>query len=71
MQEHDDKRLTEVFTSSMMENASILSASALLSLGGVATSPGVPPNHQQIWVNAALQVGACGWPVWGGRARGQ
>lgn len=56
LREHDDKRLTEVFTSSMMENASILSASALLSFGGVATSPGVPPNHQQIWINAALQI---------------
>lgn len=59
-QEHDDKRMAEVFTSLLMETASIFSASAILSLGGVATAPGVPPDHRAIWVNAVVQVGQGG-----------
>ena len=68
-QEHDDKRLAEVFTTSMMENASILAASAILSFGGVAMTAATPPNHALIWMNAGLQVWcACGLQC-GGRGR--
>ena len=43
----------------MMENASILAASAILSFGGVAMTAATPPNHALIWMNAGLQVCAC------------
>ncbi|PRW32967.1 hypothetical protein C2E21_8152 [Chlorella sorokiniana] len=54
--EHDDKRMVEVFTDLLMEVSSIFAASAILSLGGVATSPGVPPDHKAIWFNALAQL---------------
>lgn len=61
-QEHDDKRTAEVFASLALESVSIFAASAIFSLGGVAATPGVPPDHTSIWVNAVLQVGApAGW----------
>lgn len=60
-QEHDDKRTAEVFASLALEAVSIFAASAIFSLGGVAVSPGVPPDHASIWVNAVVQVGGgCG-----------
>jgi len=40
----------------MLENTSILCASAVLSAGAVAMSPGQRPDHKTIWVNAAVQV---------------
>lgn len=49
--------MAEVFIQLLMESVSILAASAMLSLGGVAMAPGVPPNHRGIWSNAAIQVG--------------
>lgn len=55
-QEHDDRRTVELFSCLTMESASILSASAILSLGGVATAPGVGPNHKAIWINAVIQA---------------
>ena len=68
MQEHEQLRLAELFASSVGQNMGIIAASALLSFGGVASSPGVPPNHKQIWYNAGIQVGGCG--VGGGRVLG-
>lgn len=44
-----------------LQVSSIFAASAILSLGGVATSPGVPPNHKAIWFNALAQVGGQDW----------
>ena len=52
----DEMELVNQLASSMCEAGSILAASALLSFGGVATSPGVPPNHQLIWFNAFVQL---------------
>ena len=53
----------------MMENASILAASAILSFGGVAMTAATPPNHALIWMKAGLQVWcACGLQC-GGRGR--
>ena len=56
-QEHEELRLAELFAASVGQNMGIIAASALLSFGGVASSPGVPPNHKQIWYNAGIQVG--------------
>ncbi len=52
----DEMELVYQLASNMMEGASILAASALLSFGGVATSPGVPPDNKLIWFNAAIQL---------------
>ena len=52
----DELELVTNLTDSMMEAASILAASALLTFGGVATSPGVPPDNKLIWFNAAAQL---------------
>lgn len=52
----DEMALVNQLTANMMEAASIVSASALLSFGRVATSPGVPPNNVLIWSNAAAQM---------------
>lgn len=52
----DEMELVDQLTGSMMEAASILSASALLTFGKVTTSPGVPPNNGLIWGNAAVQM---------------
>jgi hypothetical protein len=40
----------------MTEAASILAASALLSLGGITPVPGLSPDHLTIWYNAAVQM---------------
>lgn len=52
----DEIELVNQLAGSMCEAASIVAASALLSFGGVATSPGVPPDNQLIWFNAAVQL---------------
>lgn len=52
----DEMELVSQLATSMMEGASILAASALLSFGGVATSPGVPPDNSLIWFNAVIQL---------------
>lgn len=52
----DEMALVDQLATSMMEGASILAASALLSFGGVATATGVPPDHSLIWFNAAMQL---------------
>lgn len=52
----DEMELVNQLAGSMMEASSIVAASALLSLGGVATSPGVPPDQTLIWFNAAIQL---------------
>jgi hypothetical protein len=48
--------MADIWMALMMDLSSIFAASALLSLGGVATDPGVPPMHTTIWVGAVLQV---------------
>ena len=52
----DEMELVQQLATSMMEGASILAASALLSFGGVATASGVPPDQSLIWFNAAMQL---------------
>jgi hypothetical protein len=52
----DEMELVNQLANNMMEGASILAASALLSFGGVSTSPGVPPDNKLIWFNAAIQM---------------
>lgn len=52
----DEMELVNQLATNMMEGASILAASALLSFGGVATSPGIPPDNSLIWYNAAIQL---------------
>ena len=52
----DEMELVSQLSGSMMEAASILAASALLSFGNVATSPGVPPANKLIWFNAIMQL---------------
>jgi hypothetical protein len=52
----DEMELVNQLAGSMMEASSIVASAALLSFGGVATSPGVPPDQSLIWYNAAMQL---------------
>ncbi|PSC73068.1 sodium:proline symporter [Micractinium conductrix] len=56
LRDTDDRHMTEVFTSWTFEMSSIFAASAILSFGGVASSPGVGPDHKMIWYNAGAQA---------------
>lgn len=52
----DEMALLDQLTMNMMEASSIVAASALLTFGGVAASPGVPPDNSLIWFNASAQM---------------
>ncbi|KAI3430420.1 hypothetical protein D9Q98_005015 [Chlorella vulgaris] len=52
----DDQRTMDIWMELMMEFSSIFAASAILSLGGVATLPGQSPRHVTIWFGAGLQA---------------
>ena len=55
----DEMELSEVAAFMTTELCAILSTAALFSFGKVAAAPGVPPNHQQVWFNAAVQICTC------------
>ncbi|KAL6770637.1 hypothetical protein ACKKBF_B32050 [Auxenochlorella protothecoides x Auxenochlorella symbiontica] len=52
----EEMRFVELFTTSLAENGGILAASALMSFGRVGLTPGQPPNHSAIWINAGGQL---------------
>lgn len=52
----DEMELLSQLTGNMMEVASIVASAALLSFGGIANSPGVPPDHMAIWYQAFVQL---------------
>jgi hypothetical protein len=55
--ELDEYVMAQGFGVYAMEMASILSASALLTFGSVASVRGIPPDKSTIWLNALAQVG--------------
>lgn len=61
----EEMRFVELFTTSLAENGGILAASALMSFGRVGLTPGQPPNHSAIWINAGGQVRGGAWRIAG------
>ena len=56
LRSRDEMETAFLMTSMMMENGSVLAASAVLTFGRVAAIPGVRVSSTLIWRNAALQV---------------
>lgn len=56
LQEVDEMELVSQIAGNSLEVVSIVASAALLSFGGIASVPGVPPDHRTIWYQAVVQL---------------